>query len=171
MKSLILGLMLWKSLSWQLWLVLLATFRADLDPRFLFSKSEKVWGLGLWVKRNLLAQREQHFKSDWRGHKIVQINLTWITKHKQQVQLRKIRIHKAIIPKGPKVDKTFDSWSILLPSETISVKTQKIESRFWHPTSRKGSSYHSWFLGSLRGLDSAFYGREDFRKQDRAGLG
>ena len=133
MKSLILGLIWWKSLNSQLWLVLLAIFRALLDPKFLLSNSEKVLGLGLWEERNLLAQREQHFRSDWRGHKIVQMNFTWIMKHRQQAQQIKIRIHKAMIPKGPKVDKTFDSWSIFLS------QTQKIESRFLDPTSREDS--------------------------------
>ena len=137
MNSLILGLIWWKSLNSQLWLVLLAIFRALLDPKFLFSKSEKVLGLGLWDERNLLAQREQHFRSDWRGHKIVQMNFTWIMKHRQQVQQIKIRIHKAMIPKGPNFDKTFDSWSIFLPSEINLSQIQKTESEFWNPTSRR----------------------------------
>ena len=172
MKSLILGLIWWKSFNSQLWLVLLATFRARLDPRFLFSKSEKVLGLGLWDERNLLAQREQHFRSDWRGHKIVQMNFTWIMKHRQQVQQIKIRMHNAMIPKGPNFIETFDSWSIFLPSEINLSQTQKTESGFWNPTSRRRFQSPLLVFGRPKGFRfSLLWKRGDqATRSGRAGL-
>ena len=89
-KSFNLGLMLWKSFKWNLCQVFLATFRADFDFRILSSKSEKFLGLVLCFRRNLLRQDEQHFRSEWRGHTTVQINRTWIMKHRQKVRLMKI---------------------------------------------------------------------------------
>ena len=172
MKSFILGLIWWKSLNSQDWFVRLAIFRALLDPKFLFSKSEKVLGVGLWEERNLLAKCEQHFRSDWRGHKIVQMNLTWMMKHRQQVQEMKISMHNAMIPNGPNFIKTFDSSSIFLPLEINLSQTKEN----WVGTLKSDQPPKIpikplLVLEGLRGFRFSLYRRKEIRQQERAELG